>query len=154
LATALTARSPRCSVARSLEVLGDKWTLLVVREAFWGRTRFTEFRDQLGVAPDVLTDRLAKLVEANVLERREYREDGERSRDEYVLTHSGRGLLPVLAALATWGDENLPTGFGPSAVSIDTTTGDRLHLGFLDKDNRPVDADTVAIARGPGALSS
>ncbi|MET0806866.1 MAG: helix-turn-helix domain-containing protein, partial [Lacisediminihabitans sp.] len=59
----------RCSIARSLEVLGEKWSLLIVREAFWGRTRFSEFRDTLGVSSDILTDRLGTLVDAGVLHR-------------------------------------------------------------------------------------
>ena len=105
---AVDAGAERCSIARSLEVLGQKWSLLIVREAMWGRTRFAEFRARLGVAPDVLTDRLGRLVDAGILERRPYREDGEREREEYVLTDAGRALLPVLAAMSAWGDEYRP----------------------------------------------
>ena len=83
---AVNTSTERCSIARSLEVLGQKWSLLIVREAMWGRTRFAEFRARLGVAPDVLTDRLGRLVDAGILERRPYREDGEREREEYVLS--------------------------------------------------------------------
>ncbi len=87
------ASTERCSIARSLEVVGQKWSLLILREAFWGRTRFAEFRARLGVAPDVLTDRLGRLVDAGILQRRPYREDGEREREEYVLTEAGPALL-------------------------------------------------------------
>ena len=150
--TALTARNPRCSIARSLEVLGEKWTLLIVREAFWGRTRFAQFRERLGVAPDVLTDRLGTLVEAGVFERRAYRADGEREREEYVLTEEGRALLPVLAAFAQWGDDYRPTGFGAAAEYRESGTGRPLRVAFVDADGREVADDAVTVVRGPGAL--
>ena len=154
MTTALTARNPRCSIARSLEVLGEKWTLLVVREAFFGRTRFAEFRERLGVAPDVLTDRLSTLVEAGVFERRAYREPGEREREEYVLTDEGRALLPVLGAFAQWGDEYRPTGFGPAAEYTDARTGAVVRLAFLDAAGAEVALDDIAVLRGPGALGT
>lgn len=142
----------RCSIARSLEVLGLKWTLLIVREAMWGRTRFAEFRARLGVAPDVLTDRLARLVDAGILERRPYREDGEREREEYVLTDAGRALVPVLAAMNAWGDEYRPSGFGSAAVYTDRETGEPLRLAFVAADGTVRDVSEVAVVRGPGAL--
>lgn len=142
----------RCSIARSLEVLGLKWSLLIVREAFRGSTRFAEFRAALGVAPDVLTDRLARLVEAGILERRPYREAGEREREEYVLTEAGRGLRPVLAAISAWGDEYRPSGFGPAAVYTDRDTGSPLRLAFLDADGIEHGLDDVVAVPGPGAI--
>ena len=142
----------RCSIARSLEVLGLKWSLLIVREAMWGRTRFAEFRARLGVAPDVLTHRLARLVDAGVLERRPYRDDGEREREEYVLTEAGRALVPVLAAMNAWGDEYRPCGFGSAAVYIDRETGEPLRLAFLAPDGSEREVSEVAVVRGPGAL--
>src|ERR1700735_1496762 len=87
-----------CSIERTLGVLGERWTFLILREAFFGATRFVEFRDQLGVAPDVLTDRLATLVEYGVLEREPYREPGARSRFAYRLTPAGRERQAVPAA--------------------------------------------------------
>jgi DNA-binding HxlR family transcriptional regulator len=155
MTTALTARNPRCSIARSLEVLGEKWTLLVVREAFFGRTRFAEFRERLGVAPDVLADRLTTLVEAGVFARRAYRELGEREREEYVLTDHGRALLPVLAAFTQWGDEYLPTGFGPSAqYALAAPGGATVRLAFVDDSGVEVDLDGIVVVRGPGALGA
>ena len=109
----------RCSIARSLEVIGQKWSLLIVREAFRGRTRFADIRTRLGVAPDVLTDRLARLVDAGILERRPYREAGEREREEYVLTDAGRALKPVLASIIEWGDEFRPVA-GVEAERVTT----------------------------------
>jgi DNA-binding HxlR family transcriptional regulator len=148
----LSLADSRCSVARSLDLLGERWTLLIVREAFWGHTRFAEFRQQLGVAPDVLADRLSKLVSAGVFEIRAYREEGERERGEYVLTEKGRALLPILAALVEWGDDYRPTGFGPATVYADAQTGKELHLTFADADGRQVALDDVRIERGPGSL--
>ena len=97
-----------CSIARSLGVLGERWTLLILREAFLGANRFAEFRDRLAVAPDVLSDRLATLVEFGVLEREPYREPGARARLAYKLTPAGEELRVVLGALQQWGDLHLP----------------------------------------------
>jgi DNA-binding HxlR family transcriptional regulator len=141
------ARDVRCSIARSLEVLGEKWTLLVVREACWGRTRFSEFRQALGVAPDVLADRLTTLVETGVLERRPYRMAGGRQREEYVLTPAGEDLRLVLAALNTWGDEHNPAPSGPAWSFVEAATGDPVTIGFLDPDGRPVEPGAVSVVR-------
>jgi len=149
------ATTERCSIARSLEVLGQKWSLLIVREAtLRGRTRFADFRAALGVAPDVLTDRLARLVDAGVLERRPYRAAGEREREEYVLTDAGRALLPVLAAITAWGDEHRPSGFGPAALYTDRRTGSPVRLAFLGDDGRELSPDDVAVVAGPGFIGA
>lgn len=91
-----------CSVARTLDVIGDKWSLLILRDAFYGVRRFEDFRDDLGIARNVLTDRLQKLVVRGVLERRQYEERPQRF--EYRLTEKGRALLPMLLAMIAWGD--------------------------------------------------
>lgn len=101
-----------CSVARTLDVVGDKWTLLVLRDAFYGVRRFEDFTRDLGIARNVLTDRLGRLVEAGVLERRQYEERPPRF--EYRLTAKGRELLPVVLAMMHWGDRwEDPVGSGP-----------------------------------------
>jgi DNA-binding HxlR family transcriptional regulator len=143
MVASITALSPRCSVARSLEVLGEKWTLLIVREALWGRTRFSEFRERLGIAPDVLTDRLATLVDAGVLEKRGYRDDGARERVEYVLTQAGDELKYVLGAISTWGDQHRRSPQGPAADYRDATSGKRLRLAFVDDTGAEVALDDV-----------
>jgi DNA-binding HxlR family transcriptional regulator len=122
----------QCSIARSLEVLGEKWTLLVVRDALAGSTRFTEFQQSLGIAKNLLADRLETLVEAGVLDRRAYRENGSRERSEYVLTDSGRELIYVIAAFIAWGDEHRPTKLGPTRIIRDSETDDVLHLAFVN----------------------
>lgn len=148
------ATTERCSIARSLEVLGHKWSLLIVREAtIRGRTRFADFRAALGIAPDVLTDRLTRLVDAGILDRRPYREAGERERVEYVLTEAGRALLPVLGAISAWGDVHRPSGFGPAALYTDRRTGEPVRLAFVDADGRELAADEVEVVAGPGFLS-
>lgn len=136
---------PSCSIARSLGVLGERWTFLVLREALWGVTRFAQFRERLGIAPDVLTDRLGTLVDYGVLTRQPYQEPGTRIREEYLLTPAGRELQVVLGALQQWGDEHLPTAEGPSVVRLHRRTGRPLHIGFVDEDGREVDMADVAM---------
>jgi DNA-binding HxlR family transcriptional regulator len=94
-----------CSVARALEIVGERWTLLIVRDVFLGRRRFEEFQQSLGIARNVLTDRLNRLVEEGILERVRYSERPERY--EYRLTPKGRDLNIALTALRQWGDEYL-----------------------------------------------
>ena len=101
-----------CSVTRTLEVIGEKWTLLVLREAFFGVRRFDDFQRIIGCARNVLSARLATLVDQGILRREPYREPGSRRRYEYRLTGKGRELFPVLIALMQWGDrwESDPAG--------------------------------------------
>jgi DNA-binding HxlR family transcriptional regulator len=94
-----------CSIARALEVVGERWTLLIVRDAFLGLRRFDEFQASLGIARNVLTDRLNRLVDAGILERVRYSERPERY--EYHLTPKGRELNIVIAGLRQWGDAHL-----------------------------------------------
>jgi DNA-binding HxlR family transcriptional regulator len=96
-----------CPIARSLEVLGDPWVLLVLRQAFLGVRRFDQLRDQLGIADNVLSKRLNTLVEAELLRKQPYRDDS-RTRYEYVLTAAGEDTFPILTALALWGDKHRP----------------------------------------------
>lgn len=93
-----------CSIARTLEVVGERWTLLVLRECFLGTARFDDFQRRLGIARNVLQSRLERLQEEGVLERRRYQERPQRH--EYRLTAEGRDLLPVLLALLEWGDRH------------------------------------------------
>jgi DNA-binding HxlR family transcriptional regulator len=136
-----------CSIARSLEVLGERWTFLILREAFEGITRFADFRAMLGVAPDVLSNRLSTLVEAGVLEKYPYREPGARVRDSYHLTPAGRDLRLVLGALQQWGDEHRPYELGPTAVRR-TVDGDRpVHVGFIDDTGQEVPVEDVTFVK-------
>lgn len=145
----LSPVNQRCGIARSLEVLGEKWTLLVVRDVRLGITRFGEIRERLGVAPDVLADRLGKLVELGVLERRSYREEGSRSRDEYVLTPAGIELAPALLALQAWGERHLPNGLTPGSRTVEAATGAPVHVGFIGSDGRELPLDRLRTERLP-----
>ncbi len=143
------AENEACSVARSLGVLGERWTFLVVREALFGATRFQEFREKLGVAPDVLSARLATLVEAGVMEKVPYREPGSRARDAYELTVAGRELSVVLGALQGWGDRHLPRPEGPSILRRSREDGRPVHVGFVDEDGREVAPEAVEVIPNP-----
>jgi DNA-binding HxlR family transcriptional regulator len=100
----------RCSVAGTLAVVGEKWTLLVLREAFLGVRRFADFQANLGAPKAVLSDRLGTLVEQGILRRVPYQPEGERQRREYRLTRKGMDLYPTLVALMQWGDTYLSEG--------------------------------------------
>ncbi len=136
-----------CSIARSLGVLGEKWTFLIVRDAFDGLTRFDEFRQSLGIASDVLSARLATLVEYGVLDRAEYQAQNARTRHEYVLTPAGRELLPVLAALQAWGDRHLPWADGASVLRCEKGSRRPVHVGFVDSSGHEVALEELDFVR-------
>lgn len=94
----------QCPIARSLERVGEWWSILILRDAFYGLTRFDEFQKSLGIAPNMLTRRLKGLVESGLLERREY--NARPPRYEYVLTDTGRDFRPVLLSLLAWGNKH------------------------------------------------
>jgi DNA-binding HxlR family transcriptional regulator len=107
----------RCSVAGTLAVVGEKWSLLLLRETFLGVRRFADFQRILGAPKAVLTDRLATLVDEGILERVPYRDEGARQRHEYRLTEKGRDLYPTLVALMHWGDRYVTDG-APPAIQL------------------------------------
>jgi DNA-binding HxlR family transcriptional regulator len=106
-----------CSLARGLDVLGDPWTLLVLREVFFGNGRFDAMKSRLAVADSVLTKRLATLVEYGLLAKKAY-DDGGRPRQEYVLTTKGEDALPVLNAVAIWSEKHLPAPSGQAHLYV------------------------------------
>src|SRR5213592_4415874 len=97
-------QASNCSIARTLEILGEKWTLLILRESFYGATRFEQFHRVLNCPRNLLSERLTLLVEEGILERSEYREPGSRARKEYHLTDQSCELVLILLALMHWGD--------------------------------------------------
>jgi DNA-binding HxlR family transcriptional regulator len=143
------AEDEACSVARSLGVLGERWTFLIVREALFGATRFAEFRERLGVAPDVLSARLATLVEGGVMEKVPYREPGSRVREAYELTPAGRELSVVLGALQGWGDRHLPRPEGPSVLRRSREDGRPVRVAFVDEDGCEVPPEAVELIPNP-----
>jgi DNA-binding HxlR family transcriptional regulator len=146
--TKALGKDSTCSIARSLEILGDSWTLLIVREAMVaGATRFQEFRDRLGVAGNILAKRLTLLVEEGLLERRTYQEPGARTREEYVLTEAGRGLSVVIAALADWGRTHRPRPDGTSPGFYERKSGTPARLAFVAADGSHVPAGQLLARR-------
>jgi len=120
----------RCSVAGTLSVVGEKWSLLVLREAFFGVRRFADFQRVLGAPRAVLTDRLATLVEQGILRRVPYQAEGERQRHEYRLTEKGIDLYPTLVALMQWGDRYLADGDQPVELEH-KDCGATVHLALV-----------------------
>jgi DNA-binding HxlR family transcriptional regulator len=117
-----------CPIARSLAVLGDAWTMLILRDANAGLTRFDQFRKNLGIAPTMLTKRLAMLTDENLLEKRLYSE--RPPREEYVLTQAGRDYLPVLFMIGAWGRKH--RGEGTLVRFLDAETGTDLEPVAID----------------------
>jgi DNA-binding HxlR family transcriptional regulator len=109
-----------CPVARTLERVGDWWTILILRDAFHGRTRFDEFQKSLDIAPNILSRRLSSLVDDGLLKRRRYTDHPPRY--EYVLTERGKDFRSVLLAMLTWGNRHFAPE-GRSVVLVDTETG-------------------------------
>jgi DNA-binding HxlR family transcriptional regulator len=113
----LRLRSPvslrDCNLSKSFELIGDRWTLLILRSAFWGLRRFDDFQADIDVPRSVLSNRLAALVESGIMERREYREAGQRARIEYPLTRMGQALGLPFMAMTAWGDKWLGDGISP-----------------------------------------
>ena len=121
----------RCSVAGTLTVVGEKWSLLVLREAFLGVRRFADFQRVLGAPKAVLTDRLNTLVDQGVLRRVPYQAQGERQRHEYRLTQKGIDLYPTLIALMAWGDKYLAEDGDVPLELRHRDCGEPVHLGLV-----------------------
>lgn len=121
--------SGTCAISRSLALVGDAWSALILRDASRGMTQFDQFRTSLGIAPNILSRRLKSLTEAGVLEKRRYSE--RPPRDEYVLTQSGRDFVPILAAMAEWG--RCYNGGGKLSHLVDDETGERITAVVVDE---------------------
>src|SRR5882757_8903013 len=106
-----------CTISRTMDVLGEKWTFHVLREVFLGVRRFDDIRNRAEIPRQVLTDRLTALIDRGLLHRVPYRLPGQRERYEYRLTKAGLDLYPVLVAMVQWGDEHLPLDGGPPMVT-------------------------------------
>jgi DNA-binding HxlR family transcriptional regulator len=141
--------SMQCPVARSLERVGEWWSILILREAFLGATRFDQFQKSLRIAPTSLTRRLNTLVEAGLLERRRYNK--RPPRDEYILTDSGRDFRPVLWSLIAWGNRHFAPE-GASVVIVDAETGALADPVLMDAISlRPMTGPEFRSAAGPAA---
>jgi len=139
-----------CPIAQSLSVLGEQWTLLILRDVLFGYSRFEEFQSSLGISRNLLSRRLAEMVESCLLERRPLHEGAKRH--EYVATDKARGLLPVLLALGQWTERWEPSPVGPRVTPRDPESGEPVTVRLMprgaDRGVRPKD---VLITPGPGA---
>jgi DNA-binding HxlR family transcriptional regulator len=141
-----------CSVARTLAVVGEKWTLLVLREAFYGVRRFEDFADNLGLARNLLGTRLRKLVKHGILARRPYKEEGSRQRHEYRLTEKGIDLFPAIIALLQWGDRYLAGAVGPAVLVRHRSCGQPVSAVLsCAAGHQPLTARDTYPEVGPGA---
>ncbi|MEG1710053.1 MAG: helix-turn-helix domain-containing protein [Acinetobacter sp.] len=121
-----------CPIARSLSVLGDSWSMLILRDAHAGFTRFDQFRKSLGIAPTMLTKRLSVLVDEGLLEKRQYSEHPPR--EEYVLTQAGQDFLPVLFVIGAWGRKHKPYEHPEEMVTfIDAENGTEIRPIVIDQ---------------------
>jgi DNA-binding HxlR family transcriptional regulator len=139
-----------CSIARSLEVIGERWTLLILRDAVLGLTRFEEFQESLGIASNVLTNRLKLLCDEAVLER--VADPQRPGRPKYVLTDKGRELAPALIVLMKWGDRHYPTPHGPPRLTLHAGCGGGIGPDLrCDRCGKQATGGEIELPLGPGA---
>lgn len=145
----LVRRSPvppdQCNLWKAFGLIGDRWTLVILRSALYGVRRFDDFQVELEIPRSVLSNRLAGLVELGIMERREYREDGQRARIEYPLTEMGRALGLPFMAMTEWSDHWIGKDTSPLTLRS-KATGQRLRVAMVDEAGKPVrrdDVDTV-----------
>jgi DNA-binding HxlR family transcriptional regulator len=146
-----TYDSQTCSIARTLEVVGERWTLLILRDALRGASRFDDFQERLGIARNVLSARLARLCEEGLMERRRYQE--RPAREEYVLTPKGRELELVLLGLLRWGDRYAAPD-GPPVLLTHVECGHDLEARIVcERCGDTVLPGSVSTRPGPGAAA-
>lgn len=142
-----------CSIARALEEVGEWWSLLIVRECTQGTTRFDEFQSQLGIARNILTVRLERLIELGILER--YPLKDRANTEGYRLTQKGEELYPVLVSLLQWGDRWLACEGKPPVILTDSSTGQPVAQITVQSENgQPLSFREVRFAPGPGASAT
>ncbi|MGY4920576.1 winged helix-turn-helix transcriptional regulator [Streptomyces sp. 900116325] len=141
-------KSDHCSLVKALEVVGTRSALLILREAYFGTTRFSGFASRIGITDRAAAQQLRHLTEAGLLAKRPYREDGGRTRDEYVLTDMGRDLFPVIVALMQWGDKYLQDGTAPLHY-VDHETGVPVHVELRSKTGDVLELEQVGIRKNP-----
>jgi DNA-binding HxlR family transcriptional regulator len=149
---ALAWSSDNCTVGRAMTILGERWTFVVLREVFNGVRRFDDIRRHSGMPRQVLSNRLALLVEQDILRREPYQDPGERARHEYRLTEKGFDLYPVLVAIADWGDRYLADREGPPVEFEHRDCGAVVHAVLECEEGHRVDRPRQVLTRvGPGA---
>jgi DNA-binding HxlR family transcriptional regulator len=142
-----------CSLARTLDVIGEWWTLLIIREASWGTSRFDEFHQRLGIARNVLAARLERLEETGILERKQSDESARIF--DYLLTEKGWDLFPILVAMIQWGDRWIHSSEGPPIQFFDRSTGKEIKsISIQNVSGKTLLPFQLDIRPGPGADSA
>jgi DNA-binding HxlR family transcriptional regulator len=145
------AANRECSISRAMDAVGDRWSVLVLREAYYGVTRFDQFQYYIGLAPNILSSRLKKLVEAGIMTRVPLPEHS--GRYEYVLTEKGRAFFPTYLALKKWGDDWLAEPEGPQVVFNERANGrEVVYPELRGSDGAPLRLEDVEVAAGSGAV--
>ena len=139
-------KAERCTIAKALEVVSTRSALLILREAFYGTTRFDDFAERVGISEPVAAARLRELVDQGLLEREDYREPGQRTRQQYRLTEKGADLFPVLVALMQWGDRWLDDRGGPIEL-LHRDCGEPIRLELRCAAGHEVDTGEIDVAR-------
>ena len=146
----LKSNTSMCSVARSLDLIGERWTLLIIREVFFGTRRFDDFQSHLGISRNVLADRLAKLVRAGILAQAPLHE--QTLRNGYVLTEAGYDLVPTLVALLQWGDRWMQTPDTVPVRIVERKTGRPIApVTVHSETGKPLALEDLGWLPGPGA---
>lgn len=150
--SALDWSAENCTIGRAMTILGERWTVVVLREVFSGIRRFDDMRERTGIPRQVLTNRLATLVDQGVLRRVPYQDPGSRSRDEYRLTPKGLDLYPVLVAVREWGDRYLADPEGPPLVTEHRECGAPVRIQLRCDAGHDLESPREVVPRpGPGA---
>ena len=131
-----------CNLAKTFDLLGDRWTLLILRSALYGVRRFGDFEAELEIPRSGLSKRLANLVASGIMERRAYREEGQRTRLEYPLTKMGRCLGLPFMAVTEWADRWIGNGYSPLTLRS-TSTGQRLSVALVDETGKAVKGSDI-----------
>ncbi|MEL7046356.1 MAG: helix-turn-helix domain-containing protein [Pseudomonadota bacterium] len=141
-----------CSMAQALDAIGERWALLILREAFYGKTRFNQFLDALGISRNILSARLNHLVAEGILEKRPATETAH---TQYVLTDAGRALRTVIMSLIHWGDEFRPNEHGTRFSFVESESGEPIRkMGIYTEAGEEVQPGKITVVPGPGVGQS
>ncbi|AVV47959.1 transcriptional regulator [Streptomyces sp. P3] len=141
---------PNCSIARTLEIVGEKWTILILREVWYGSSRFGDFERVLGCPRNLLATRLRKLVEEGVLATEKYKEPGTRSRPKCVITPEGIDLVPAVIGLMRWGDRHCSAPDGSPLLMRHHACGAHVEVRLRCLEGHPVPVEELDRVPGPG----
>jgi DNA-binding HxlR family transcriptional regulator len=142
----------QCSMARAMAVVGDRWSILILREAYYGTRRFDEFEYFIGVAPNILSNRLKRFVDAGIMRRVPLPEHS--TRYEYVLTEKGRDFFPAYLALKKWGDDWLAEPQGPQVIFRERAAGREIEYPTLETaTGKALQLEDVEVVAGSGAVA-